>query len=251
MRQNIIAPSSIIIQSQVEQKDLSKAQFAIDRKSFATTEDYVYYLTHYVNNTKQKEGRIYFSMKDGILCANSLSPYAEKFWENIEEKIKPVVKILYQKRYLTYSSCEGHGLDFRRYIGLAFCDEDSRAYVANYINDLNIKGVSTKLHETVSNNEVVEHKATGKPTPTKNNKSNLNIDKKGEVNSFNIQFHRNYEQYFFLEIIIYDEISYKYEGVLKEFIKVYKRWDKKRNQEKSTQLLLEKLSTKSFKSYKF
>ena len=250
MKQNVLAPSSVIVHSESKEQDFSNIQFNIDKKSFATTSEYIYYLTHNVNNIRHNNGRIYFSMKEGVLCANSVSPYSDNFWDNIEEKIKPLVKIINSKRYLTYSSCEGHGMDFRRYIGLAFCDEDTRAYVEQYIKGLNIKGVSTRLYDCVSNNVVETHNVTGKPIPTKKNEVVVQ-NKENEVQSFNIQFHRNYYDYYFMEIVIYDEISYDYQGVINEVKKIYKRIIKKKNLEKSTSELVKGLSSSDFRAYKY
>lgn len=254
MSQNSLFPAAIISQSESQQLDVSSFQFNIDKQSFATTQEYVHYLTHEVMNKTHKDGRIYFSMKDGILCANSVSPYARQFWSNIEMGILPVVKALHNKRYLTYSSCEGHGMDFRRYVGLAFCDEESREKVAKYVMDLGIKGVKVKKFNSVANNSVVEHDATGKPTPTKSlmiEKERTPEDLQNEVMSFNVQFHRNYDSYYFLEIIIFDEISYNYEGFFKEIKKVLSRYMKKKYQDKSTLLLAFSLQDDDFKKYSF
>lgn len=254
MSRNNLAPTAIFAQAEANQADISSFQFNIDRKSFANTKEYIHYLTHHVNNSIHKDGRVYFSMKNGVLCANSVSPFAEKFWQNIEPGILPIVKALHDKRYLTYSSCEGHDLDFRRYVGLAFCDEESRKEVADYIIKQNIKGVTVKYFSTVSNNQVVESDVTGKPVPTKTStevKEKTSQELEDETLSFNVQFHRNYSSYCFLEVIVYDEISYKYEGIWKEIKKMFLRYDKKRNQEKSTKILAEKLNLSEFKKYKF
>ena len=45
-------------------------------------------------------------------------PLCGKLLDNIEPKIAPLVSALHKKRYLTYSSCEGHDYTYRRYVGL-------------------------------------------------------------------------------------------------------------------------------------
>ena len=70
-------------------------------------------------------------------------PYAESFFDNIEPKIAPLVSALHKKRYLTYSSCEGHDYTYRRYVGLAFSDEESRDYVVDQVKALKLWGLSS------------------------------------------------------------------------------------------------------------
>ena len=120
---NSVVPSSYI--SFVNVQDLITNHVLTEQKlQFNTPEEFIYYMTHKVNNTLHKNGRIYMKIDDnGNLFANSVSPYSEQFLSNIEEKIKPLVTALHNKRYLTYSSCEGHGLSYRRYVGIAFADE--------------------------------------------------------------------------------------------------------------------------------
>ena len=71
-------------------------------------------------------------------------PYAESFFDNIEPKIAPLVSALHKKRYLTYSSCEGHDYTYRRYVGLAFSDEESRDYVVDQVRGTQALGVELR-----------------------------------------------------------------------------------------------------------
>ena len=161
LESSLINPSAIVISAPT---NLAKREYLQEEVlNFVCEVDYMYYISHKVNNVKQKDGRIYLKMVDGILHANSLSPYAEKFEDNIEKGIKPLVMALKKKRYLTYSSSMGHGPSFRRYVGLAFADEETRDYVAKEINNLNIIGVITKKMDTVSNMKVTQHNRTNKP----------------------------------------------------------------------------------------
>lgn len=253
MRDSIVQPISFIIQTEHKKGNLSSYQLNVDKKNFTTIEDYIHYLTHHVNNKKHKDGRVYFNMVDEVLSANSVSPYAEKFWDNIEPKIKPLINILKSKRYLTYSSCEGHGLDFRRYVGIAFSDEVSRKYVADYINSFKIRGVKLIFLDSVVNNIITEHDKTGKPYPVKSTELNVDfLNKKiDEVKNFNIQFHRSYEEYFFLELVIFEEILHKYEGIWKEIKKIYLKWEKRKYLEASTDKLVLKLTVEEFKKYNY
>jgi hypothetical protein len=50
----------------------------------------------------------------------------------------------------------GHGLSFRRYVGLAFCDENSRRHIKEEILKLKLPGVYCVEKEAVSNN-VIEY----------------------------------------------------------------------------------------------
>lgn len=167
-------------------------------------------------------------MNNGELNANSVSPYAKKFWTNIEPGVKELVEALIAKRYLTYSSCEGHGPTFRRYVGLAFADEESREYVIKQITDLGLFGVITKKFDSVCNMFSRPKEKTSKPQISKLSEEEkiLKVNLETETKYFNVEFHRNYEKYYFLEIIITDAISYKKEGVFKEikkvFLKLYK-----------------------------
>lgn len=247
---NLIAPSSYT--SFVNVKDFIKDQVLKEHKiQFNTPEEFIYYMTHKVNNKLHNNGRIYMKIDDnGNLFANSVSPYSEQFLLNIEEKIKPLVTALHNKRYLTYSSCEGHGLSYRRYVGIAFADESERTYVENFIEKQKIFGVKTKIYDSVIN----QHVSVGKNSPQYNEKFNnqLNpVSPEEEANTFNIQFHRNYERYYFLEIIILEEIPYDksfwkrpiYFTLLK-FLKKY-HWDKK------TQKITNAINSKEFKKYRY
>lgn len=247
---NSVVPSSYI--SFVNVQDLITNHVLTEQKlQFNTPEEFIYYMTHKVNNTLHKNGRIYMKIDDnGNLFANSVSPYSENFLLNIEEKIKPLVTALHNKRYLTYSSCEGHGLSYRRYVGIAFADEKDRNYVIEYIKNLKIFGVKTKTYDSVIN----QHVSVGKNSPQYNEKFNNQINPisyEEEAKTFNIQFHRNYERYYFLEIIILEEIPYDksfwkkpiYFTILKFLKKYY--WDKK------THKLTRAINSSNFKKYRY
>lgn len=249
---SVLAPSAIIAPSaQVKQAVNPVLQEEI--LNIDNTKDYIYYLTHKVNNVKQKDGRIYMRMENGEIRANSVSPYSEKFIDNIEEKIQPLVKALRDKRYLTYSSCMGHGFSFRRYVGLAFSDEESRSYVAEKIKAFNILGVKTVCFDTVSNSKVTINERTKKPTFGKyTDEERLKlINYENEAQTFNIQFHRSYERYYFLEIIILDVIKIEYEGIFKEIKKLGWKLVKIFLWDKLTEKVVEKINSTDFKKYPY
>lgn len=215
----------------------------------------IYYITHKINNTKHKNGRINIRIdKEGQLFANSVSPYADKYMENIEEKIQPLVLALHKKRYLTYSSCEGHGMTFRRYVGLAFADEESREYVAKEIECLKIFGVFVKKFESVANQKIDQDKK-GRPIfvkkYNKEDREELQKIQKEEVNTFNIQFHRHYENYYFLEIIILEEVNINILTPLKSIKLLYIGFLKKFFWEKITQKVVNHINHVNFKKYPY
>lgn len=246
-----LAPSAVIItSSQVKQSVSPVLQEEV--LNINNTKDYVYYITHKVNNVKQKGGRIYMKMENGDISANSVSPYAEKFMDNVEEKIQPLVSALRGKRYLTYSSCMGHGFSFRRYVGLAFSDEETRDYVAQQIKSLKLLGVKTVPFDNVSNTRVTVNERTKKPTFGKyTEEERQKINYAHEAETFNIQFHRNYERYYFLEIVILDVIKFEYEGIVQELKKLGWKFVKTFLWDYLTEKVVDKINSKNFKKYPY
>lgn len=225
------------------------------QESFKSEKEFIYYLTHQVNNKKNKNGRIYMKIdENGLLYANSVSPYSETFLDNIEPGIKNLVNGLINKRYLTYSSCEGHGNSFRRYVGLAFADKESRSYVKQSIDNLNIWGVKTRELSSVINQNI-EMKANSKQINYKEKfdpeKQDNTILKEKEVNTFNIQFHRNYEEYHFLEIIILEEIPLDKSFWKSPFYNTFLIFMKKYFWDKQTEKITKAINSKEFKSYRY
>jgi len=250
---NIINPPAHVIYSEQEQKDVSQILFAEQKKTMTDLE-FMRYITHDVNNKKLENGRINFNIGDKTF-ALSISPHSNTFEDNIEEKIKPLVMALKQKRYLTYSSCEGHGIHFRRYIGLAFADEESREYFYNYINSLKLPGVLMNLKNTVSN-IVLDVEAS-------KNRKNVKIDGKDEraeksdeeilkeVQTFNIQFHKTYQQYFFLELEISQKVPIGKEFFQKFFFSIKTIVFKFLYMEKNTKIITDSINSNNFKKYKY
>ena len=247
-----LAPTSIIAPS-AQIKQAVNAVLKEEILDFSSSDEYAHYITHKVNNVKQKNGRIYLKIVDGILHANSVSPYSETFIDNIEEKIKPLVLALKNKRYLTYSSCMGHDFTFRRYVGLAFADEETRQYVSNEINSLKLLGVKTVYFDSVSNSKVTQNEKTKKPIFGKYTEQERleRLNYQEEARIFNIQFHRSYEQYYFMEIIILDAIKMEYEGFYKEIKKLAWKCIKVLFWNYLTKKVVDHINSPTFKKYPY
>lgn len=247
MRNNSLFPPAIIAFAEV--KKISTVLKAA--KDFQNEQDYLHYLTHDVNNVVHKDGRIYMQLgEDGKLYANSVSPFSSNFWNNIEPKIKPLLKVLVEKRYLPYSSCEGHGSTFRRYVGLAFADESSRDYVANYIVNKKIPGVKLNFLDSVCNQKIdLTNKRSVKYSDKYDPKEVE--QKESEIKSFNVQFHRKYTQYFFLEIIILDAVVFDFKALKNPCETLWLLYMKKFKWDKITKQLTSALESIDFRKYKF
>lgn len=207
-RFNFSALQPMAIVQKVEQKGAMDylREMRESKGESMSEEEFVRYLTHEVDNKTHEDGRI--AMVPGKY-ANSVSPYSKTFLRNIEPGIAAVVLALRKKRYLTYSSCEGHGYSFRRYVGLAFCDLESMAAVADYVVGLNIRGVSLRFYDSVANQKLEmgsgkKFKYVGKTNPSEASDE----DREVETRTFNIQFHRSYSEYFFMEIVILEEADF-------------------------------------------
>lgn len=175
------------------------------QNQFETTEELIYHITHHTNNVIHKDGRIYMKINaKGELFAQSISPFSKTFWDNIEPKIKDLIQAFIDKRYLTYSSCEGHGLSFRRYIGLAFVNEETREHIIEEIKNLKLPGIEYHKKDSVSNSPI-DFNHNGNYVYRQKVIPEQNINEK-EIQAFNIQFHRQYERYYFLELVIFREI---------------------------------------------
>ena len=248
-QENSLLPAGIYVQSQQVAQDIKLQEQPV--MNFASDKEFIYHLTHKVNNIVHKDGRIYFKITPkGELFANSVSPYAEKYQDNLEEKIKPLVLGFHNKRYLTYSSCEGHGMSFRRYVGLAFADTESREYVAQQILSLKMPGVSVNYLDNVVNQEVSMEMRKDPVYLQKYSPESISVLKEKETITFNIQFHRNYDEYFFLEIVILEAIPFEWKKILqKPFYYSYLYYLKKYKWDSITNRLVSYIESDSFKKY--
>ncbi len=194
----------VVIQSAVSGVQSSDETTSKSLSGITNSDDLAYYVTHKLHNKVQQDGRINRGYnKDGELIANTISPYADEYWRNIEPKIIDLIQALRDKRYLPYSSCEGHGMDFRRYVGLAFNDKLSRDRFKDAVNGLRLAGVRISEFDTISNMSV---DISGKRVDVKRRESKSGYDNRvSESDVFNAVFHRNYDNYCFAELIILDE----------------------------------------------
>ena len=257
MRDSITNPIVVVAPAPSIENRYLQAYLVENIADFKTREEYCHYITHKINNVVHKDGRIYLRIDNNKnLIAASVSPYSTTFTDNIEEKIKPLVLAFKKKRYLTYSSCMGHGQDFRRFVGLAFCDEESRQYVADQIMGLKIPGVKVNFRNTVTNSKVTQNSRTKLPefgvySNKEKEEREANPDLELETFCFNIQFHRQYSEYFFLEIVILEAISYNYEGIPKEILKIFQRLYKTLFWDYLTNKVVALIESDSFKRYSY
>ena len=182
---------SEVRQEQSVIQQLSKAEIA-HRLHFRTS------------NKLQKDGRINAGVDaQGNLLAISVSPFARSFRKNIEPGIWPVVSILRAKGYLTYSSCEGHSLRSRRFVGVAFGDQASRDDFIERVRAWGEWGVFARPKDTIAN---LQSWSEGGSVKTRNAKNeNVGLSPEEEAYGFNVMFKTDYPRFYFAELIIYDE----------------------------------------------
>lgn len=251
---SIIEPIAYYAKSEQASSSIKNVILKQEKIEFKSNREFVHYITHKVNN-KLKNGRINYEMEDGSLGAVSVSPYSETFLNNIEPKILDLVVALHQKRYLTCSSCEGHGPTFRRYVTLAFGDDESRDYVKSMIESLKLYGVKCRLYNSLANVTFGQNGTTNKPIMTsakvRTEEEKLQLADDNEIEVFNIQFHRNYSNYYFMEVVISDAISWEKEGFTIECRKLWYKLVKIFYCDFATKKITNLINSKEFKKYKF
>lgn len=154
-----------------------------------------------------KDGRIYGGKdKFGNYIAYSISPNYEKFNEQVERKVWPIVKALKEKGYHTISSCEGHPK--RLMVKIGFDGEESRDIFMEYIKKHTNKKKYIDLipHNNCANlnTEITD---SGKIVSTRALEHELVTRDilKAETKAFNFQFNENYKQWHFLDIIMFPD----------------------------------------------
>lgn len=174
-------------------------------------------------NILHSDGRIFV---DGDGIAQTVSPYAPDFYENIEEDIKPLVSALVAKGYLTYSSCGGHQVVKRRFVAVAFPDKEScRSFIDSVRKLYNHWLIHYEIkHGTgyyfVDESNVMFH----------TNFLNTTI------------FHRGYEDYWFVEMSIGKNTPPKIGNLIQILGKTFFR-------DSITKKLTESISSKDFPYY--
>ena len=157
------------------------------------------------HNWKHRDGRINATKLSGEYVAATISPYYKDFQSQIEDKVWPAVSLLVNKGYLPISSCEGHGGKSPYYIMLAFGDEELLNNFILLLKSKVIKGLEWSLKDTVAN------------IAANYNSGNVNFQKytlegnddksyyRMEVRSLNNLFARNYLNYKFIRVTLFDQ----------------------------------------------
>ena len=178
-------------------------------------------LHHTSLNSKNKDGRInYGTDSNGRILSHSVSPYAKTFWSNIEQGIKPLVEALYNKMFLTISSCEGHDYTSRRFVAVVLPSEDYAKLLARQIGNMtfleyDIFHCSKYMNQVLDVNEKINKvKDIGRV------EDGMNADM--AVVTLNAMYHRGYDNYYVLEIIIGKEIEKEDPWYLKLGLKFFK-----------------------------
>jgi len=140
--------------------------------------------------------------------AHTVCPYVPHYLDNVEDGIRPVVKALFEKGYLTNSSCEGHGWGEQRYVSVVFPSVEQREEFKKNVGK--IAWVDLRDVEHMSN-AVVELYDDGsfKKVVKYTDPAALEELWKEEVRFCNTLFYRKYDFYCFLRVGIGPEwISY-------------------------------------------
>lgn len=166
-----------------------------------TLEEILHKLHFETVNTRQPDGRINGGTdRNGNPIYYFVSPYAERFWDNVEPGVVPLVRALRSKRYLTYSSCQGHCLRSRRYVGIAFADHESREAFCRPVEQAGLPTVRINRLDHAANQQA---EVTDSGTVRLVRQA---ADPDKATVSFNHAFGRSYADYVFAELIICDQL---------------------------------------------
>ena len=170
-----------------------------------TKEKFYHQLFFTSHNWKHSDGRVNATKLGDNYTAVTVSPYYKDFQSQIEDKVWPAVSILVNKGYLPISSCQGHGGKSPYYIMLAFGDKELLNNFILHLESTNIKGLNWVIKDTVSN--ITVNYESGK---FKFQKLTLegNDDKsyrQMEIKSMNMLFARNYLNYIFIRVTLFDQ----------------------------------------------
>lgn len=127
---NIIDPPAYVIPGEIKPIQQQVLVGHNGGPTFASNKEvHQYSLYNHYNTKLTEDGRTYTQRdKDGNFISHYVSPYAKKFWSgmNVEAGIEPVVRALWEKGYLTFTSCQGHEDSPMRYVGIAFVNDVER-----------------------------------------------------------------------------------------------------------------------------
>ena len=192
-----------------------------DTKSKKITKEELLKLVNTSYNYKYPNGRIHGLSKDGSYVSHSVSPYSPEFLNNIEEGIKPLVQALFNKGYLSISSCEGHNLSFKRYITIIFPTiESANSFRASFSKFKQLKFKT--IHCTNYLNNSVELDENNELQNVKKGNSFKNHN--GSVAYVNCFARRNYDDAWFVEMIISPEIQPGIFNYIKNFKEIIFKW---------------------------
>jgi len=162
-------------------------------------------------NKLQPDGRINI---DGESSA-SISPYSKHFRSQVEDRIWPLVELLYLKGYLPVSSCGGHRGTLLREFERGFFEYNACPYVMIVVNRDCEQDVLQSLGKPLYTDILVTHSMGGmdasKAGEGKIVKSKRK-DIKNEYESLNWMMQRNYDKWSYITIRInpWKRMSLKY-----------------------------------------
>lgn len=168
-----------------------------------TEDEVIFHVTHRVHNKRQKGGRINrYDPLTGQYSANSVSPHAEGFFDNnIEDGILPVVQALIERGYFPYSSCAGHCLSDRRFVGIAFPNPLVKMRFLHQMKHWEQHGIVFQELDSVVNQRS-EVTSSGMTSAYYGEAGSHYVSADEETKVFNIQFHAQSGGYSFIEMII-------------------------------------------------
>lgn len=177
-----------------------KAEIQIPSKQTISVDDHYKKIYDTPWNKLQADGRI--NMGNGT--AASISPYSKHYRSQIEDGIWPLVELLYNKGYLTVSSCAGHRGGLYKEFDDGFFTYNSSPYVTIVVNRDCVEDVvstfkkySIKHAEILSIDSMSNMDASG-TKPRRNKK----VDIQNEYESLNWMMQRNYDKWSYVMIRI-------------------------------------------------
>ncbi|MGD1524118.1 hypothetical protein [Vibrio owensii] len=234
---NQITPAveqTVKIQAEVKQ-EVKKTQEQLYNEIFMTG-----------HNKRHPDGRVH----TGIPCdmpdwylAMSISPDYKEFDTQVEEGIYPAVKALVDKGYMTISSCQGH--PGRIHLQIGFGNEYSRDHLIDVVKSFNIPTAEFIIHNHCANVNFDMKDLLNKDL------KNVSVFGDGvdeedlialNAQSFNFQFHKNYKQWFFVDINVLDKHFTTWKGI--------QYWWYIRKKEKLLQMLIDAVSSDKLLPYK-
>lgn len=182
-----------------------RSHYIFNKRRPLTDEEKLVTLVNTTLNKRQKDGRIYALSETGEYSSHSVSPYAETFLDNIEDGIKPLVLALKDKCYLTISSCESHGLSFRRYVTIVFPSQET---AEDFLKGIPFHIDNKLFHCTEFLNNSVDIDQHGKVSNShkiapQSNSFEMSLE------YVNTMFQRRYADAWFLELTISPAIDIK------------------------------------------